>query len=260
MKYKEIPQKYVEGKELILDVGGWAKPFKGATHVVDLFPWETRGYGLYLDVLTGEKFSKETWYQIDFMEADMRLPFRDNKFDFSICSHTLEDLTNPAPIIKEIKRVSKGGYIETPSRINEQTIGVRNGKSNYTGHPHHKWIVEKNKSELKFFNKSDSVKQGITEVGIPYTTWSNVKKEQKNAMKFVWKDGFNFDFIFGKDAEKKAKECKRQLRVRKTNLLKDYIKRKARVLRDKIKMKGKVMDNWKEILNRSKPYSDLPLR
>jgi hypothetical protein len=259
MNYKKVPKKYTEKKDLILDVGGWAKPFKEATHVVDLFPWETRGYGLYLDSLPGEKFSKKTWYQIDFIEPGMNLPFEDNKFDFSICSQTLEDLVNPAPIIKEIIRVSREGYIETPSRFDEQTIGIRDGKSKHTGHPHHKWIVEKESSKLKFFNKSDSVKEGELEVGIPYMRWKNTKKDRKGPLEFTWKEAFDFEFIFGNDAKKSAKEYKRKLEISKSKALLDYLKRKARRIRDNIKMKGDVMENWKEIVNRSKMYSEIKL-
>jgi hypothetical protein len=37
----------------ILDVGGWAAPFRPATHVLDLMPFETRGaMGGYVEVPT----------------------------------------------------------------------------------------------------------------------------------------------------------------------------------------------------------------
>ena len=76
----------------ILDAGGWFKPFSLATHVVDLMPWETRGGKLQLEALPDERFTKQTWHQINFLQPNLELPFDDKYFDFSICSHTLEDL------------------------------------------------------------------------------------------------------------------------------------------------------------------------
>ena len=42
------------------------------------------------------------------------LPFRDKSFDFIIASHVLEHSKDPEAFIKELMRVGKAGYIETP--------------------------------------------------------------------------------------------------------------------------------------------------
>jgi hypothetical protein len=198
MKYKTIPKKYSKKEGYILDIGGWAKPFRGATHVVDLFPWETRGYGLYLEELPGEMFSKDTWYQVDFEKKGMKLPFEDNEFEFSVCSQTLEDLVNPAPIIREMKRVSKSGYIETPNRLTEQTIGIKDAKSSYQGYSHHKWILEKDGQKVKIYNKSDSINSGIVDTGIPYRYWKSADKHEKEKMMFEWEKTLKRSLYLGK--------------------------------------------------------------
>jgi SAM-dependent methyltransferase len=66
------------------------------------------------------------------------LPFVDNGFDYTFCSQTLEHLDNPDLFFKEIVRVSKKGYIETPNEIRERLFGW----------PFHKWVVSKDEKGL----------------------------------------------------------------------------------------------------------------
>ena len=54
------------------------------------------------------------------------LPFCDKAFDYVICFHTLEHSSEPDCFLREIERVGKAGYIETPSfwfeRLNPLTM------------------------------------------------------------------------------------------------------------------------------------------
>ena len=51
-------------EDLVLDVGGWAKPFARADWVLDLMPYETRG--VYGESGTAEeRFNAETWVARD---------------------------------------------------------------------------------------------------------------------------------------------------------------------------------------------------
>ncbi len=43
-----------------------------------------------------------------------QFPFKDNEFDYVICSHVLEHVPNPAKFISELTRVGKKGYLEFP--------------------------------------------------------------------------------------------------------------------------------------------------
>lgn len=47
------------------------------------------------------------------------LPFADKEFDYVICNQVLEHSDDPAQFLREIVRVGKGGYIETPSLLGE---------------------------------------------------------------------------------------------------------------------------------------------
>jgi hypothetical protein len=66
-------------------------------------------------------------------------PFTDKQFDFASCTHVLEDLRDPVWVCSEMMRVAKAGYIETPSRILEQSLGVEHPL--YAGFYHHRWLV-----------------------------------------------------------------------------------------------------------------------
>jgi len=48
------------------------------------------------------------------------LPFRDNSFDFVIASHVLEHSVDPENFLRELQRVAKAGYIETPDAFMER--------------------------------------------------------------------------------------------------------------------------------------------
>ncbi len=55
-----------------------------------------------------------------FVVADgMALPFFDDAFDYVICRQVIEHAVDPARFLREISRVGRAGYIETPSDISE---------------------------------------------------------------------------------------------------------------------------------------------
>lgn len=72
------------------------------------------------------------------------LPFRSGTFAFSICSHVLEHVENPARAIAELERVSGAGYIETPSALFEYIEPHRD---------YHKWFVSREGDSLVFRRK-----------------------------------------------------------------------------------------------------------
>jgi hypothetical protein len=123
---------------VVLDVGGWADPFRRADWVLDLMPYETRGlYGAGPDPAQ-ERFTAETWVQRDICDRDP-WPFEDTRFDFAICSQTLEDVRDPVGVCRELQRVARAGYVEVPTRLAEQSAGV---EGDWPGWSHHHWICD----------------------------------------------------------------------------------------------------------------------
>ena len=123
---------------LVLDVGGWAVPFPRADWMLDLGSYDTRGTWGWEGDPADQRFSADTWVQRDICDREP-WPFADGQFDFAVCSHTLEDVRDPVWVCSELSRVAKAGYIEVPSRLEEQCWGFQGP---WTGWSHHHWLVD----------------------------------------------------------------------------------------------------------------------
>ena len=53
---------------------------------------------------------------------DKDLPFNDNHFDFVISSHVMEHVKDLKHFIKELERISKKGYIELPTKLEDNLV------------------------------------------------------------------------------------------------------------------------------------------
>ncbi len=131
---------------LVLDVGGWASPLSRADWVIDLMPHATRG--LYRPDPEPERFTAATWVQRDICAREP-WPFPDDRFDFVVCSQTLEDIRDPVWVCEEIARVGRAGYVEVPSRLEEQAWGV---EGPWTGRSHHRWLceIDRDRADIRF--------------------------------------------------------------------------------------------------------------
>lgn len=104
----------IKKRGLVLDLGSGEKPDSRADVLCDRFVLDNRqragGFAIVIDrpLVVGDAY---------------RLPFKDKAFDYVICSHLLEHLANPTVLIKELRRVAKAGYLETPSALGERLFG-----------------------------------------------------------------------------------------------------------------------------------------
>lgn len=136
-------------RDLVLDVGGWAKPLPRADWVIDLMPYATRGlYGYDRDAAQ-ERFDSATWVERDICDREP-WPFEDGRFDFVVCSHTLEDVRDPVWVCSEMVRVARRGYVEVPSRLEEQAYGVQGP---WVGWGHHRWLIDVSDDSIEFVFK-----------------------------------------------------------------------------------------------------------
>ena len=110
----------------ILEIGPGKTPFPLATTIVG--------------------FNETVKDYIDINIEHTPLPFEDQSFDFLYCRHVLEDINYPVFALKEMFRVSKWVYIETPSPMVEMSRNIdaeRNNDmfNNLRGYFHHRSFV-----------------------------------------------------------------------------------------------------------------------
>ena len=123
--------------DLVLDVGGAARPLPRTDWILDLAPYQARGQLGWEGDRAQERFGPDTWIQRDICDREP-WPFADLQFDFAICSHTLEDVRDPVWVAAELQRVARAGYIEVPSLREELTYGIQGP---WVGWGHHHWLA-----------------------------------------------------------------------------------------------------------------------
>jgi SAM-dependent methyltransferase len=127
----------------VLDIGSGGDPFPLATILVDRFLEPSR-----------HRYEKLVTKGKPIVIADIdSLPFRDKCFDFVYCSHLLEHVDTPIRACKEIMRVGKRGYIETPTFGKDALFAWAKNM--------HKWHVVSISNILCFFEYSPRQLEGI---------------------------------------------------------------------------------------------------
>lgn len=245
----------------ILDVGGWFDPLPQATHVIDLFPYETRNGEISLEKKSEEKFSKDTWLQYNFLDKNLRFPFSDGYFEFVVCCHTLEDLEAPLNLLNELKRISKAGYIEVPSRLDEQTLGVRDRCNTQPGHPHHYWIIDQKDNSLIFYSKKASLQGSGWETPLLFTEKYSKENELNRFVEYYF-ETLNFSIIPEHDPinSMMAKEFTAGLKIPVSLYIKDAFLRFCRRMRNHSVSKDSTNDWYEKMIKTSEPFSAIPLR
>ena len=184
----EVTRRSIES-EKVLDVGGWWCPFNPATHVIDLSPYKTRRVHDTLMPEQPERFTEQTWTIHDVCEEPW--PYPDKFFDFSFCSHLLEDDDDPAAVCRELVRTCKSGYIEPPSKLREtfskdRFFWIKSlfGKATI-GFSHHKWFCGLDDSHWTFAPKNTDEYVTRSQMGRKLT-------EEESGIFLFWDDRFSF--------------------------------------------------------------------
>lgn len=115
----------IGNSQQVVDIGGGDAHFSRADVVTDAFPdMNAHRSGRAINMSPNSK-SK-------FVECFAEnLPFADHEFDFAYSRSVFEHTVDPAAACREIMRVARRGYIETPTPLAEY-LG---------GHPTHRWII-----------------------------------------------------------------------------------------------------------------------
>ena len=164
---------------VVLDIGGWADPLPRADWVIDLMPYATRGLYEREGWIAprdepAERFTEDTWIVRDLCDREP-YPFDDGAVDFVVCGHTLEDVRDPLFVCSEMNRIACAGYVEVPSRLEEQSWGVA---GEFVGWPHHRWLIDLDGDELVFAQKLHSI-HARPDQHFPRSFWEGLTEEER---------------------------------------------------------------------------------
>jgi methyltransferase family protein len=190
----------------VVDVGGGAAPFPRADYVIDAMPFEKLGAGsdgnIHQKLGIAPRYSEERWIRTDL--CDRRpWPIADKSFDFAICSHLLEDIRDPIWVCSELKRIAKAGYIESPSRVVEQSKGVENPR--HAGYYHHRWLITRSNKGLEFRHKPH-VLHSIKDAIVTHLSPSRRIAPQHAIVTLDWTDEFEAEELLEFDESKIIEE------------------------------------------------------
>ncbi len=169
--------------ETVLDIGGGHNPFSRAYHIVDFDLSE----GDHRDGQNIPDTVKDR-----YIKADVHcLPFEDKSIDFIYCSHVLEHVKDPETACRELMRVGKRGFIETPRKWTEF----------FAGYPSHQWLIDVINEELVFERRQFIESPYMN--ALLHAVWRS-KKLEVNALRrflyiscvqFSWNDRFPFRVV-----------------------------------------------------------------
>ena len=165
---KKFVEEYLSQKKnwRILDIGCGYTANKYSTHVADTQDFSN----LYKD----KKFTHI---------KEKKLPFADKEFNFIIASHVLEHVEDIEYFIKELERVANSGYIEVPTRLEDNLVDV-NEKA------HIWWINFDDINNSLFITK----RKQIIEPFLSVSTIQNLRKFFRDSLvtEIFWESKINY--------------------------------------------------------------------
>jgi ubiquinone/menaquinone biosynthesis C-methylase UbiE len=116
------------------------------------------------------------------------LPFKDNEFDFIYASHVIEHVDDVSYFIKELQRISKQGYIELPSMLEDNIVLSENNIKD------HKWFFQFDdvKNVLLAEKKRQLIEPFITH-GVLF---GSLRKNFRSSLvlELLWENEINYEF------------------------------------------------------------------
>jgi hypothetical protein len=174
-----ILEKKSSGKFTVVDVGGsingWSAPYVDA--VIDFNALDVNNSNIILfkcDITNPNSYVEV----FDYVK-------KNGKFDFCICTHTLEDIMNPVFVCEQIEKISKEGFISFPSKFRE----LSRFEGNYRGYIHHRWIFKaKNNAEIIGFPKINMIENNAI-----FDKIANFSNDISD-LSFFWKDSIEISY------------------------------------------------------------------
>jgi len=167
----------------VIDVGGsmvgWSAPYIDAIIDLNVIPDSHKGILHFQFDIT----HPSSW------DVVLHYVKENGKFDFCICTHTLEDIMNPGFVCEQMSKIAKSGYIAFPSKYRELSRYIDNSIFHYRGYIHHRWIFMINKQKLMAFPKINYLDHDPK-----FDTIANPSNSMCD-LNFYWKDSIEFEYI-----------------------------------------------------------------
>ncbi len=171
----------------VLDIGGGHNPLARADFIVDsdLTDGVHRG---------GQPIPPEL--RDRYVPADIHcLPFADKSIDFIYCSHVLEHVLDPETACRELMRVGRRGFIETPRKWSEF----------FAGYPSHQWLIDDAGGELVFERRQFIESPYLN--ALLHAVWRSKRLEASalrtflnvSCVQYYWEDSFTFRVVRSAD-------------------------------------------------------------
>jgi hypothetical protein len=196
-----INKSKIYDKFTVIDIGGtmngWSMPYIDA--IADLNEQKENSQLEEEDNSENNKENKKRkplFFKCDITHPDSWTPLleyvkENGKFDFCICTHTLEDIMNPGFVCEQICKIAKEGYIAFPSKYRELFRNVDNQMHNYRGYIHHRWIftVRENDKKLVAFPKINYLdsEPRFDQIANPDNEYCDLN--------FFWRENIEFEYL-----------------------------------------------------------------
>ena len=169
-----------KSKFTVIDVGG------------SLSGWSSKVIDAVVDFNDPDKDeeSKVVHFKCDITHPDswkeiLEYVAENGKFDFCICTHTLEDIMNPAFVCEQICKIAKTGYISFPSKHRE----LSRCEGLYRGYIHHRFIFTIKDNKLIAFPKVNFI-----DFETCYDSISSLDMARFD-LSFYWRDNISIEYV-----------------------------------------------------------------
>lgn len=189
--FKYLIKNFKEDKKYrIIDIGAGANPWS--------INWITHAVDCFIDPIDKKKF-EETGVKVFEFDIDDTLSWnvvlddveKNGKFDFVICSHTLEDINYPKGVCRLINQIGNAGYIAMPSKYSEFCGNEDKGNYGipYKGYHHHRWIYTIKNNILVGYPKLNFLE---------YLEFQNIDIEKfvNSEIAFIWEESFDYEILY----------------------------------------------------------------
>jgi hypothetical protein len=153
-------------------------------------PWSFPECSTFIDTVS-PNIEGGTFFKLNLESEEDRNMFLkhieiNGKFDFSICSHTIEDIFNPIDAIKFLVKISKKGYLSIPSKYNEFKKLYDN---KYRGNAHHKQFFDVKDDKIIIYPKFSFIETDERSDIL-------LQQDKGDELTIFWEDDIDFQ-IFG---------------------------------------------------------------